>query len=125
MNKKRILVVDDEPGITLSLKLNLEATQLFEVRTESESVHVLKTAHEFQPDLILLDVMMPDPYGCRVAARLHADPELKDTPVVFLTALAHNDDTGGHPVTAGARVYLAKPVDITELVHCIEEHLRQ
>ncbi|HUK81238.1 MAG TPA: response regulator [Verrucomicrobiae bacterium] len=125
MNKKRILVVDDEPGITRSLKLNLEATQLFKVRTENESIHVLKVAHEFQPDLILLDVVMPDPYGCRVAAQLHADPELKDTPVVFLTALAHNEETGGHAVAAGARVYLAKPVDITELVRCIEEHVRR
>jgi CheY-like chemotaxis protein len=61
--------------------------------------------------------------GCDVSARIHADPELKDTPIVFLTALAHNEDTGGHAVAAGSTVYLAKPVDTEELVECIEQTL--
>ena len=100
MTKKRILVVDDEPSITRTLKLNLEATERYEVRAENDSASAIKTAHEFQPDLILLDVVMPDPYGTRVSARIHADPELKDTPIVFLTALATNEDTGGHAVVS-------------------------
>ena len=123
MNKKRILIVDDEPSVTRSLKLNLEATQRYEVCTENESSRVIATARAFKPDLILLDVLMPEPDGCRISYRIHSDPELMNTPIVFITALAHNEDTGGHAITTGSRVYLAKPVDVTELVHCIEEHI--
>ena len=123
MNGKRILIVDDEPGLTRSLKLNLGATGQYEVRTENDSNHVIVHAREFHPHLILLDVLMPGPDGCEVSARLHADPELKDTPIVFLTALADNADTGGHAVAAGSTVYIAKPVDTEELIKCIDETL--
>ena len=57
--KKRILVVDDEPSITRLLKLNLEQAGEYEVATEDVSKAALAAAEEFQPDLILLDVMMP------------------------------------------------------------------
>jgi CheY-like chemotaxis protein len=125
MTKKRVLVVDDEPSITRTLKLNLEATQRYEVRTENESGRVMEATREFQPDLILLDVVMPNLSGPRVSDQIHSDPELKDTPVVFLTALAKNEDTGGHAVMAGSVVYLAKPVDMAELIRCIEENVRR
>jgi two-component system, OmpR family, alkaline phosphatase synthesis response regulator PhoP len=125
MNPKRILIVDDEPAITRSLKLTLEAAPGYEVRTENDSTRAIDAAREFHPQLILLDVLMPDLDGCDVSARLHADPELADTPIVFLTALAHNEDTGGRAVIAGSTVYLAKPVDTGELIKCIEHALSQ
>jgi CheY-like chemotaxis protein len=123
MNSKRILIVDDEPGVTRSLKLNLEATANYEVRTENDSALAIDAARAFHPQLILLDVLMPRLDGCDVSARIHADPELKDTPIVFLTALTNNEDTGGHAVAAGSTVYLAKPVDTEELIKCIEQTL--
>ena len=123
MNSKRILVVDDEPSITRSLKLTLEAAAGYEVRTETDSTLAIDAARDFHPHLILLDVLMPRLDGCDVSARIHADPELKDTPIVFLTALANNEDTGGHAVVAGSTVYLAKPVETEELIKCIEETL--
>ena len=123
MNPKRILLVDDEPGITRSLKLTLEAAAGYEVRTENDSTRAIDAARDFHPQLILLDVLMPRLDGCDISARLHADLELKDTPIVFLTALAHNEDTGGHAVVSGSTVYLAKPVDAEELIQCIEQTL--
>ena len=123
MNRKRILVVDDEPGVTRSPKPNLGATARYEVRTENDSALAIDAVREFRPQLILLDVLMPHLDGCDVAARIHADPELKDTPIVFLTAPTHNEDTGGHAVVAGSTVYLAKPVDTAELIKCIEQTL--
>jgi two-component system alkaline phosphatase synthesis response regulator PhoP len=123
MNHKRILIVDDEAGVTRSLKLNLEATAGYDVRTENDSTRAIDAAREFHPELILLDVLMPHLDGCDVSARIHADPELRDTPIVFLTALTNNEATGGHAVTAGSTVYLAKPVDTEELIRCIEENL--
>ena len=123
MNSKRILIVDDEPGVTRSLKLNLEAMAGYEVRTENNSARAIDAALGFRPHLILLDVLMPRPDGCEIAARIHTDPELKETPIVFLTALANNEATGGHAVAAGSTVYLAKPVDTEELIKCIEQTL--
>jgi Response regulator containing CheY-like receiver, AAA-type ATPase, and DNA-binding domains len=115
--------VDDEPGITRSLKLTLEAAAGYEVRTENDATLAIDAARDFHPHLILLDVLMPRLDGCDVSAGIHADPELKDTPIVFLTALANNEDTGGHAVVAGSTVYLAKPVDTEELIKCIEKSL--
>ena len=123
MNTKRILVVDDEPSVTRSLKLNLEARAGYEVRTENDSALAIDAARDFHPHLILLDVLIPRPDGCEVAARIRTDPELKDTPIVFLTALANNEHTGGHAMVAGSTVYLAKPVDTEELIKCIEQTL--
>jgi CheY-like chemotaxis protein len=122
---KHILIVDDEPSVTRTLKLNLERTLRYNVRTENDARRVMSVAREFQPDLILLDVIMPGIDGCEVSARIHTDPELKDTPIVFLTALATNEATGGHTVTAGSTVYLAKPVSLDELIHCIDTHARK
>ena len=124
MNPKRILIVDDEPGITRSLKLNLEAAAGYLVRTENDSTRAVDAAREFHPQLILLDVLMPHLDGCDVSARLHADPELASTPIVFLTALANNEATGGHAVVAGSTIYLAKPVATAELIQCIEHTLQ-
>ena len=123
MNSKRILIVDDEPAVARSLKLNLESAAGYEVRTENVSARALAIAHEFHPQLILLDVLMPGLDGCDVAARIHADPELEDTPIVFLTALVDKEATGGHAMAAGSTIYLAKPVDTNELIKCIEQTL--
>lgn len=123
MKTKRILVVDDEPSVTRSLKLNLEGTLRYEVRTENDATHAVAAAREFHPDLILLDVVMPGLDGCDVSARIHADSELRDTPIVFLTALATNDDTGSRMMIAGSTVYVAKPVLLGELIRCIEQTL--
>jgi len=68
MNMKRILVIDDEPSITLNLKLTLESGGDYEVLGENNPANALAAAQTFQPDLILLDVMMPDLDGGDVAA---------------------------------------------------------
>ena len=86
MSKKRILVVDDEVGFTRLLKLNLEQTGQYEVRVENWAEDAPRAVREFRPDLIFLDVMMPRLFGGDVASKIRADPSLKDTPIVFLTA---------------------------------------
>ncbi len=86
--KKRILLIDDEPGFTRLLKLNLEETGAYEVRQENMGADGLATAREFNPDLILLDVIMPDMNGGDIALQIEADKLLKNTPIVFLTGSA-------------------------------------
>ena len=124
MNTKHILVVDDEPGVTRSLKINLESAGSYEVTTENHPAQVLATARRVRPDLILLDVMMPGVDGGNVAASIEADPLLRKTPVIFLTALVSNEETKGHEMEAGDHTFIAKPVDMAELKQSIEDHLR-
>jgi len=81
-----------------------------------------QSARSFGPDLILLDVVMPETDGGEVAARIQADSELQSTPIIFLTALVTRAEAKsglniqGHP-------FLAKPVSIPELINAIERHL--
>jgi len=125
MITKRILVVDDEPSVTRNLKLNLESGGGYDVFAENHAANALTAARLFRPDLILLDVMMPGMDGGDVAARLRLDPLLRNTPVIFLTALVSNEETEGHEMVSGAETFLAKPVDIGELRKTMEEHIRR
>jgi two-component system OmpR family response regulator len=125
MITKRILVVDDEPSVTRNLKLNLESSDGYDVFAENHAANALTAARIFRPDLILLDVIMPGMDGGDVAARFRADPLLRDTPIIFLTALVSNDETDGHEILRGAETFLAKPVDMSELKKTVEEHLRR
>jgi two-component system, OmpR family, response regulator len=124
MKKIRILVIDDEPNVTRGIRLNLEALGTYEVRPENHAHAAVQTAREFRPDLIFLDIMMPELDGGEVAAQLQADPLLKDTPIVFLTALVSNAETRKREAHIGGMNYLAKPVDLAELTRFIEGHLK-
>ena len=88
--KKKILVVDDEASLTRMVKANLERTGKYEVRTENMGSKAIEAAREFKPDLMFLDVMMPDMSGDEVAAALREDSELNDMKYVFLTAIVTN-----------------------------------
>jgi len=123
MNTKRILVVDDDASVTQTLKLSLEATGGYEVHTENDPVNALTAARTLRPDLVLLDVIMPREDGGDVAARLQVDPLLRDTPVIFLTAILTNSETDGHEMEEGGHLFLAKPVDLGELKKSIEDQL--
>lgn len=124
-SKARILVVDDEVSITRSVRLNLAATGSYEVRTENDSRQAIKTAREFKPDLMLLDVMMPGLSGSEVAAQLRDDPALRATPVVFMTAIVAKSETKGAEVQIAGNTFVAKPVDLAELKRVIEAHRRR
>ena len=122
---KRILVVDDEPDITRMIKLVLEQTGRYEVRTENMGRRAIETAREFRPDLILLDVMMPGMLGSEIGALLQADPQLRTIKFIFLTAVVTKDEalkSNGH---IGGHTFIAKPISADELCAFVERHLRQ
>ncbi len=123
--KKRILVVDDEPSITRLLKLNLEQTGDYEVATENASVAALAAAESFQPDLILLDVMMPGLDGGNLASRLQESPLLTGIPIVFLTAAVTREELRQRRGLVGGLPFLAKPVNLQEVLACLRHHLGQ
>ena len=120
MNKKRILVVDDEKSITRLLKMNLELTGRYVVHEENSGAAALEAAQQFKPDLILLDVMMPDMPGGDVAATLKQDPDLRKTPVVFLTAAVKKEELGAPDGKIGGRTYIAKPLNVRGVIGVIE-----
>jgi len=121
--KKRILVVDDEASITRLLKLNLEQTNEYLVRTENDSNKAMAAAEEFRPDLILLDVMMPGIDGGELASRFQANPKLKRVPIVFLTAAATKSEVYMRGGKVGGLPFLAKPVELAEVIACLKQHL--
>lgn len=121
---KRILVVDDEPAVTRLIKLNLEQTGRYEVRTENMARKAIEAAREFRPDLILLDVMMPGILGSEIAAQLQADPELHATRFVFLTAFVTKDEEIKSKGQIGGHTFIAKPISAEDLCRVIEDHLR-
>lgn len=123
MEKKRILIIDDEQSFTRMVKLNLEKTGDFEVREENRATSALASAREFKPDLILLDVIMPSLDGGDVAAQIQNDRLLRGTPIIFLTATVSRREAGAAGLNSGGCLFIAKPVSVEALVKCIHEHL--
>jgi len=120
--KRRILIVDNDRDATHLVKILLEKTGRYSVLEENDATKAHQSAQNFRPDLILLDIVMPETDGGEVAAQIQADPELQGTPVIFLTALVTETET-----KAGLRIqghpFLAKPINIPELINGIEENL--
>jgi CheY-like chemotaxis protein len=120
--KRRILIVDDDPDSTHLVKILLEKTGNYIVLEENDAAKAHGSARNFKPDVILLDIMMPETDGVEVAAQIEADPELQRTPIIFLTALVTEPE-----IKAGLRIEghqsLAKPINIPELIDRIEESL--
>ena len=116
---RRILIVDNDKNTTHLVKILLEKTGRYLVFEENNPTRAHQTARNFRPDLIFLDVVMPDQDGAEIAAQIRADSDLQNTPIVFLTALVTRVEanTGlhidGHP-------FLAKPINIQELIKAIE-----
>ena len=122
-SKTRILVVDDEVGFTRFLKLNLDGTGRYDARVEDCALKALAAAREFQPDLILLDVMMPGMDGGDVGTRLQKDPVTKDIPIIFVTAAVQKEEVASRHGVIGGLHFVAKPVAFEALLDVIENRL--
>ena len=120
MRKRRILLVDDEVGITRSLALYLTEVGECEVKVENTSTRAVAAARAFKPDMIFLDVVMPDADGGTLAAQIQQDPLLAGTPIVFLTALVSQHESRGAAKQIGGYPYLAKPVDPDTVLELID-----
>ncbi len=123
MSTPKILVVDDEPSITRLLKLTLERQGGYQVMTANSGADALLAASEFEPQLILLDIMMPHLSGAEVAAQLRLDPCLRSTPVIFLTAAVRKEELGGASGKIGGRRFVAKPLNVHEVLDIVDQAL--
>jgi DNA-binding response OmpR family regulator len=119
----KIIVVDDDKTSTTLFEQVLLMNK-YEVVTLNESSKTLETAKEEHPDLIILDLMMPDPDGFKVCRMLRADPQFRRMPIIIVTAL--NDlDSKLVAMGAGANDYLVKPFHIEQLFAIVEKQLKR
>lgn len=124
-SKKKILLVDDEEDFSFFVKGNLESTGEFDVLATNSGKEGIKLAREKKPDLIFLDINMPEMSGDEVAQILSSRPETKEIPVVFLTALVTKDEMGDESMASlGKYNYIAKPITTKELVTVIKKILK-
>jgi CheY-like chemotaxis protein len=123
IEKKRILIVDDLPAHTRLVKSCLEQTNDYLVREENNALAALGAAEEFEPDLILLDLMMPKMDGFDLADCFRASPKLNAVPIVFLTATLSKREAEAGRGYIGSIPCLAKPIVLSELVDCLKLHL--
>jgi DNA-binding response OmpR family regulator len=119
----KILIVDDEPQATTLLEMLL-SSRGYKTVAVNESSEAIQVARETDPDLIILDLMMPEPDGFKVCRMLRADSRFMLTPILIITAL---DDTDSRIVAfgAGADDYLIKPYNVDELVSIIKALLHE
>jgi DNA-binding response OmpR family regulator len=103
------------------VKLNLEKTRRYEVVTESQPGAVMGAIRTLQPDLVLVDVVMPGTDGVELVKQIRAEPDIEQPPVIMITALLEGSESGG--ITNDGYLYLSKPVGTKSLVYCIEQHL--
>lgn len=122
MGGKHILIVDDERDVVSVLAKGL-TVEGYSVITALNGKNALALAKSERPDLIILDILMPDMDGPEVAASLKEDHGTSDIPVIFLTGMfPKREDTEGDRIVAGYR-WLDKPYDILQLITVIEETL--
>jgi len=124
MKKKKILIIDDEAAFTNIVKLTLEGKEDYEVCVENDSRQAIATARKFWPDIVILDVVMPELDGGEVHTQFLADPILKRIPIIFLTAIVRQKEVDERQGMIGGSFYIAKPVSADGLVSAIEEHIR-
>jgi two-component system, OmpR family, phosphate regulon response regulator PhoB len=120
---KRILIVDDEADVTELVAYHLKARG-YHVETVNNPNLSIGTARTFLPDLVILDVMMPDLNGVQICRMLRVDPKLKKVPVIFLTAKAEEADRI-QGLETGADDYICKPFSIKELMLRVQTILRR
>ena len=123
MAKKRILVVDDEPNIIKAIQVRLEQDN-YEVLVAYGGEEGLKKAKKHKPDLIILDVLMPDMDGSIVASTLRQDKETQNIPIIFLTCLAEGVSSKVEEHVKGGDLILGKPFNTKDLILMVENLLK-
>ncbi|CAN5297698.1 response regulator transcription factor [soil metagenome] len=123
MSTHTILVVDDEQDLLDLIEYNLKK-EGFKVLKAENGVEAIKTAKHFNPDLVLLDIMMPKMDGLEVCRNMRSDAELRHIPIIFLTARG-DEKTEVDGLDLGADDYITKPISTTKLISRIKAVLRR
>ena len=120
---KKIVIVEDQPEVAdlLEEMLSIDPYQVVKIHSSTGALSMIQAE---KPDLVLLDIMMPDVPGLEVLRYMRREPGLQKTPVVIVSAKSQPVDirTG---LEAGATAYLTKPVDITTLRETVAQVIRE
>lgn len=120
-NPTSVLVVDDVPANIHIIKSILQGS--YKIKAATSGAKALQIAGKVpHPDLILLDVMMPEIDGYEICRRLKEDPPTASIPVLFVTA-HDNDEEHAKGIALGAVAYVTKPVDPEKLLEAVAQHL--
>ena len=113
----RILIADDEPDIVTSLEFLMRGGD-YEVRVAINGEEALRLAESFRPDVVLLDVMMPQRSGFEVCQKIRANPALQEIKIIMLTAKGRNAERD-RGLNLGANAYVTKPFSTKELMNTV------
>ncbi len=115
--KKKILIVEDN-DLNLKLFRDLLGANGYDTNETREGHEAVELARNFRPDLILMDIQLPEISGLEVTRRLKADAELKHIPVIAVTAFAMRDDEE-KILRAGCEAYISKPISIADFLSAV------
>src|ERR1039458_4458066 len=118
--RRKIMVVDDDVKLTRLLKHSLEKKGDYEVVVENASASAARRVSEIMPDLIVLDVVMPDKDGGDVAQAIRQGKRTKDIPIVFLSSIVSKEEIAARGGAIGGGKFLAKPATTDDLIAEIE-----
>ena len=121
-SKSIVMIVDDTPG-NLALLSDMLLESGYRVLVATDGLSALEQIQFITPDIVLLDVMMPDLDGGELATRFKSNPKLKDVPIVFLTAAVTKGEIAAGGGQLGGFPFLAKPVVLKEVIACLKHHL--
>ena len=125
MKKSKILIVDDDTHLVKTLKTRLQQNGNYEIGIETNAADAVNSIREFMPELVILDIMMPAVSGDMIADKILNDEELSQIKIIFLTGLVTKHEVQSKEENFSGRTLLAKPVDIDELLTCIEKQLNK
>ena len=118
----RVLIIDNNSAFTHRASLLLQHTRHYVVCEENDARRALETARSFKPDLILLDLIMPEADGTEIAGQIKSDWTLHGVPIVFVTALITPEEARDGRRIEGHRV-VPKPTNSSELINVVEKNL--
>jgi len=127
-NPAKILLVDDDPDFVEATKIVLESVP-YEVAVAYDGEEALRRVKDVDPDLIILDIIMPEQHGFKVCEALKSDPELSEIPVIMLTSLSQHMGETAFSLSDGMMLeaddYVDKPVTPEELLRRVQKLLGQ
>lgn len=121
MSSKRILIVEDN-DLNLKLFRDLLGAHGYETMETKDGFEAVRLTQEFKPDLIIMDIQLPEISGLDVTKNIKADPALAHIPIVAVTAFAMRDDEE-RILRAGCQAYISKPISIGPFLHTIRKFL--
>lgn len=123
MKRKKILIIDDDAMLTEMIRQQFVEYAEYEVRVENSAAKALATVRQFLPDIVLLDVMMPEQDGGDVAASIRNQPAMQKVPIVYMTGAVRKKEVDEGRGFIGGDPFIAKPFDFPYLMSRIRQHL--